>query len=80
MEDESWAAGEVDIQNAIRFCETMLQDSDVTVPEAVVVDVGEIRERGWSSNATRGSSGPDDWPLQAAREDWRGWLRLRPMS
>lgn len=47
-EDESWAAGQAEMQAAIRFCETVLQDPRVSVPAAVVVDVGEIRDRGWA--------------------------------
>jgi hypothetical protein len=57
-EDESWAASEAEMQAAIQFCETLLRDPEVSVPEAVVVDVGMIRGRGWAvieANAAWGS-------------------------
>src|SRR5579862_4892955 len=57
-EDEIWAASDAEKQAAIQFCETVLGDTEVAVPEAVVVDVGIIRGRGWvvvEANAAWGS-------------------------
>ncbi len=57
-EDQSWSASDSEMQAAIQYCETVLSDSNVSVPEAVVVDVGMIQRRGWAiieSNAAWGS-------------------------
>lgn len=57
-EDESWAASDAEKQAAIQFCEEVLRDAEVSAPEAVVVDVGMIRGRGWAvveANAAWGS-------------------------
>jgi len=57
-EDQSWTASDSEIQSAIQFCETVLRDPNVSVPEAVVVDVGMIKGGGWAvieSNAAWGS-------------------------
>ena len=47
-EDESWTATESEVIAAVSFCETLLKDSDVFIPEAVVLDVGFIQNRGWA--------------------------------
>jgi hypothetical protein len=57
-EDESWPASESEMATAISFCESVLRDPEVLVPEVVVVDVGVIRNRGWAvveCNAAWGS-------------------------
>ncbi len=57
-EDQSWTASDAEMQAAIEFCETVLRDPNVSVPEAVVVDVGMIKGRDWAvieSNAAWGS-------------------------
>lgn len=43
-----WIAGETETTEAIDFCELALRDPDVSLPEAAVVDVGIIRNRGWA--------------------------------
>jgi hypothetical protein len=57
-EDESWTASEAEMQAAVSFCETVLRDPRVSLPAAVVVDVGLVRDRGWAvieCNAAWGS-------------------------
>jgi hypothetical protein len=57
-DDESWPASESEMATAVGFCESVLRDPEVLVPEAVVVDVGVIRNRGWAvveCNAAWGS-------------------------
>jgi hypothetical protein len=57
-EDESWRASDSEMQAAIEFCEKLLQVPRLFVPEAVVIDVGTIRDRGWAvieCNAAWGS-------------------------
>jgi hypothetical protein len=56
--DEGWTASEQEMQTATRFCEAVLRDPSVEVPEAIVLDVGIIREQGWAvieCNAAWGS-------------------------
>ena len=47
-EDDSWPAGEIEMKAAREFCERVLADASVSVPEAVVIDVGIISDRGWA--------------------------------
>jgi hypothetical protein len=57
-EDESWRASDAEMQEAILFCERIAQVPGVSIPSAVVVDVGTIRNRGWAvieCNAAWGS-------------------------
>jgi len=57
-EDESWRASDSEMEAAIRFCERLVQEPGVSVPLAVVIDVGTIRSREWAvieSNAAWGS-------------------------
>jgi hypothetical protein len=56
--DGSWSASETELQTAKAFCERVLADNSVLVSEAVVIDVGVIRDRGWAvieSNAATSS-------------------------
>jgi hypothetical protein len=57
-EDESWKANDAEMKAATQFCESVLLDPNVFVPEAVVIDVGMIKNQGWAvieSNAAWGS-------------------------
>ncbi len=47
-EDGLWVAGDADLQDARRFCESLLSDDGVPVPDAVAIDVGVIQSRGWA--------------------------------
>jgi hypothetical protein len=47
-EDGVWIASEMEISEATRFCERVLRDPTVSVPDAVVLDVGVIRNHGWA--------------------------------
>jgi len=56
-EDGSWSSGDTELEEATRFCETVLQDQTVSLPDAVAVDVGVIQDPGWAvieSNAAFG--------------------------
>jgi len=48
-EDGSWPAERAEAEAAAAFAESLLSDPAVDVPEAVVVDVGEIEGRGWAA-------------------------------
>jgi len=57
-EDGSWSASGAELEEASRFCETVLADQTVTFPDAVALDVGVIRGHGWAvieCNAAFGS-------------------------
>ena len=45
-EDGTWPATEHELKAAKDFCECVLADASVAVPEAVVIDVGTIANRG----------------------------------
>ncbi len=47
-EDGSWSASGAELEEANRFCEKVLQDQTVPLPNAVAVDVGLIQNRGWA--------------------------------
>ena len=69
-EDGSWSASEAELEEANRFCETVLADQTVTFPDAVAVDVGVIRTRGWAvieCNAAFGSGIYGCGPLEVLR-------------
>jgi hypothetical protein len=44
----SWSAEDAEWEQAKRFCGAVVSDLSVALPEAVVVDVGTIRDRGWA--------------------------------
>ena len=46
--EEGWVSSDADLGEATRFCERVLEEPDVEVANAVVVDVGIIRDRGWA--------------------------------
>jgi hypothetical protein len=46
--DENKIWSDAELPDAAEFCNEFLRDSDVHVPEACVIDVGIIRERGWA--------------------------------
>jgi len=48
LEDGSWSSNDAELAEANEFCETVLRDQTVVLPEAVAVDVGTIRNRGWA--------------------------------
>jgi hypothetical protein len=47
-EDGLWTASDTELERARHFCESVLNDSSVPVPEAVAMDVGVIQNRGWA--------------------------------
>jgi hypothetical protein len=47
LDDGNWNAPEAEHAEALHFAETLLADSSVHLPAAVVLDVGRTRERGW---------------------------------
>jgi len=47
-EDNVWSASEPELSNATQFCENVLRDSSISMPEGVVLDVGIIRHYGWA--------------------------------
>lgn len=47
-DDETWPASVAEIEEASRFCEAVLEDPAVSVPPALVLDVGMIAGKGWS--------------------------------
>jgi hypothetical protein len=47
-EDGLWTQSDAELEAARRFCQSVLDDSNVPVPEALAVDVGVIQNRGWA--------------------------------
>lgn len=47
-EDGRWIASELELSDASQFCQSVLHDPSVTVPDAIVLDVGIIQNRGWA--------------------------------
>ena len=47
-EDGVWIASDAELNEATQFCESVLLDPSVALPDAVVLDVGIIRNRGWA--------------------------------
>jgi hypothetical protein len=57
-EDGTWPAESTELSQALAFANTMLADPLIQLPPAVVLDVGRIKDRGWSvveTNAAWGS-------------------------
>ncbi len=48
-EDGSWPCTDEEREAALSFAATLLADARVDVPDAVVLDVGLIRDRGWAA-------------------------------
>jgi len=48
VEDGTWPASHEELKAAREFCERVLSDTSVLVPEAVVIDVGIIANHGWA--------------------------------
>ena len=46
--DGSWYATESEYKQAAEFCTEVINDSQVKLPDAVVVDVGIIKDKGWA--------------------------------
>ncbi|MCI0744714.1 MAG: ATP-grasp domain-containing protein [Verrucomicrobia subdivision 3 bacterium] len=47
-DDDTWIATDAELNEATQFCESVLRDPSVSVPDAVVLDLGVIRNRGWA--------------------------------
>jgi len=47
-EDGSWSSGNDQLEDAVRFCDTVLRDQSVSLPDAIALDVGIIQNRGWA--------------------------------
>lgn len=47
-EDGLWAANDAELEEARRFCQSLLNDTSIPIPEAVAMDVGVIQNRGWA--------------------------------
>jgi ATP-grasp domain, R2K clade family 2 len=47
-EDGSWFAGNDQLEDAIRFCNSVLEDKNVSLPDAIALDVGIIQDSGWA--------------------------------
>lgn len=43
-----WEASSAEYEQARAFLETLLEDQEVPLPPALVIDVGNIREKGWA--------------------------------
>ncbi len=43
-----WTASDMELNEATRFCDCVISDSSITMPTAVVIDVGLIRDHGWA--------------------------------
>src|ERR1035441_8993875 len=46
--DENKMWSDAELPEAVEFCTTFLRDFNVHTPEACVIDVGSIQERGWA--------------------------------
>jgi hypothetical protein len=46
--DGVWRASDAELNEAAQFCEQVLRDPNVSVPDAAVLDVGMIRNYGWA--------------------------------
>jgi hypothetical protein len=46
--DGIWTVIEEELREAIRFCQSVLDDPEVVLPEAVVVDIGIIENQAWA--------------------------------
>jgi hypothetical protein len=47
-EDGFWSAGNDQLEDAVRFCNSVLRDESVSLPDAIALDVGIIQDRGWA--------------------------------
>jgi hypothetical protein len=47
-EDGFWSASNEQLEDAIRFCKSVLKDPNVTLLDAIALDVGIIQNRGWA--------------------------------
>ena len=47
-DDESWSASKQESEDARDFCNTVLGDRSISLPDAVVIDVGKIVDKGWA--------------------------------
>lgn len=47
-ENGEWIATEKETQNAYELCQSILDNESEMIPPAVVIDVGEIDDRGWA--------------------------------
>lgn len=47
-EDGLWSIANDQLEDAIRFCESVLKDETVFLPDAIALDVGIIQNRGWA--------------------------------
>jgi hypothetical protein len=47
-EDGSWSSGNDQLEDATRFCNSVLQDPTVPLSDAIALDVGIIQNRGWA--------------------------------
>jgi hypothetical protein len=68
--DGSWPAKKAELIEARAFCESVLSDLSVPVPDAIVIDVGIIRNHGWAvieSNAASSSGIYGCDPAEALR-------------
>jgi hypothetical protein len=69
-EDGSWSAGNDQLEDAIRFCNSVLQDRTVSLPDAIALDIGIIQYRGWAiieCNAAFSSGIYGSDPIQVLR-------------
>jgi ATP-grasp domain, R2K clade family 2 len=47
-EDGFWSSGSDHLEDALRFCDSILKDETVSLPDAIALDVGIIQNRGWA--------------------------------
>jgi len=47
-EDDLWTAADADLEDARRFCQSVLDESSIPVPKAVAMDIGVIQDHGWA--------------------------------
>ncbi|WP_201394444.1 ATP-grasp domain-containing protein [Ktedonobacter sp. SOSP1-85] len=48
LDDGTWQAESAEIEEARHFIDSLLADSRVQIPPAIVIDAGKIRDRGWA--------------------------------
>ena len=47
-DDGLWTSNQSELKEATSFCEGVLADQSVSLPEVVALDVGIVRNRGWA--------------------------------
>jgi|ERR1043165_8974928 hypothetical protein len=48
LDDGSWSSASDQVEDAIRFCDSVFQDNAVSLPDAIALDVGLVKNHGWA--------------------------------